>query len=50
MGGFHAGSKGVAVAFFRDIDNPGTELAGYVLGSIGAAVVSDEDFALYAGI
>jgi len=50
LGGFHSGSKGIAVAFFGDIDNAGTELAGYVLGSIGAAVVGDEDFALDSGI
>lgn len=50
IGGFHACSEGIAVAFFGDTDNAGTELAGYVLGPIGAAIVGDEDFALDAGI
>ena len=50
MGGIHSVAEGVAVAFFGNIDNAGTELAGYVLGSVGAAVVGDEDFALDSGI
>jgi hypothetical protein len=49
VGGFHSGAEGVAVAFFGDIDNVGAELAGYVLGSVGAAIVGDEDFALDSG-
>jgi hypothetical protein len=50
MGGIHSVAEGVAVAFFGNIYNAGTELAGYVLGSVGAAVVGDEDFSLDSGI
>ncbi len=50
VGGFHACAEGVAVAFFGDIDNAGAKRAGYALRSIGAAIVSDEDFTFDSGI
>ncbi len=50
VGGFHTCAEGVAVAFFGDIDNAGTKRAGYVLGSISAAIVGDEDFTFDSGI
>jgi hypothetical protein len=50
MSGFHTMAKGVAVAFLGNIDNPCAELSGYVLGSVGAAIVGDEDFPFDSGI
>ena len=47
-GGFHPVAQGVAVAFFGNIDNPGTKLAGDVLRAVGAAIVRDENFAIHA--
>ena len=50
LGRFHAVAEGVAVAFFGNIDNPCAELACYCLGSVGAAIIGDEDFTLDSGI
>src|SRR5204862_3930119 len=48
--GVDAAHQGVAVAFFFDVNHASAQAAGYFGGTIGRAVVGDEDFAVDVGV